>query len=220
MTIQLFGASVSPYYERVLVFLDMKGALDQVELCSVPGGFKSGAHIEHHPLGMIPFLIKEDGSSLTESQLIMLYLDSVLIGPKQLPVNIDAAIQTQAIARVFDLYYGAAVKPFGAAYFGGEVDEAAMETARGGEIQKVFGYVEKYMDGGQHAVGTDWTMADAVLIVQLYWYHRIGQTFELPALARFPKLKSYWENINRCDYALRSIGRIETSYNNFSGKPS
>jgi glutathione S-transferase len=217
MAMQLCGVSVSPYFERVFLALDMKGATKELDYPGVPGGFKSDEHFMHHPMGMVPFLIKDDGSSLTEGQIIMEYLDAVVSGPKLIPENADDAAQVAAIARVFDLYYYAAQRPFGSAYFGGTETEEDMKNAREVEIPKALAYLEKYMGEGERAVGNSWSTADAVLISQLYWYERVGDKYELPNFDAFPKLKAYWDKIKVTDVAKRSFERVGKSFDQFFG---
>lgn len=63
----------------------MKGVPDAVALSDVPGGFKSEEHLGFHPLGKIPFLLLDDGRSLSESQAIADYLDAVAGGETLAP---------------------------------------------------------------------------------------------------------------------------------------
>jgi len=214
---QLCGVSVSPYFERVYTVLDLKGATDQVDYPGIPGGFKSDEHFKYHPMGMIPFLIKEDGSSLTEGQIIAEYLDEVLEGPSLMPSEPDAAAQVRAIARVFDLYYYAAQRPIGSAYFGGDESEEDIKNAREIKIPKALKYIEKYMGDGEYAVGDGWTIADAVLISQLFWYDTIGEKYGLDGFANCPKLTVYWDRIKGTDAAKRSFNRVKKSYEQFFG---
>jgi len=217
MTMQLCGVSVSPYFERILTMLDLKGAMKQLEYPGVPGGFKSAEHLAHHPMGMVPYLIKDDGDSLTEGQIIMEYLDAVLDGPKMLPDSPDAAAQVKAICRIFDLYYYAAQRPIGSTFFGGEEDPDAIKKALEEDIPKALNYIEKYMGEASRAVGDSWSIADTVLISQFYWYDRVGAKFPLPTLADYPKLNSYWVRTKETDEAKRSFARIEKSFEEVFG---
>jgi|GEM_PF-1422071 len=219
MAMQLCGMSASPYFERVMVVLDIKGVLADVSYPGVPGGFRSEEHIAHHPKAMIPYLIKEDGSSLTEGQLITEYLDYKLDGPILVPADIDKAMQVRAICRIFDLYYYPAQRPVGAAYFGGEVTEAEIAKARDEDIPSAFRYIEKYMDGGEYAVGDSWSVADAVLITQLYWYDRAIGDKGIQGFFGCARMEAYWNNIQKTDVAKRSVERVEKAYNQIFGGP-
>lgn len=217
MALRLCGVSVSPYFERVFLALDMKGATKHVEYPGVPGGFKSDEHFKNHPLGKIPFLIKEDGTSLTESQVIMEYLDSVLDGPKLVPEDPADRADASALARIFDIYFYHAQRPFGSAYFGGPDTEEDMRKAREEEMLPVLNYIEKYIGTGDRAIGDYWTTADAVLISQLYWFDRIGEKYDMPSLTDYPKLNAYWENVKVTEMARRSFERVGKSYDQFFG---
>ncbi|NVJ96706.1 MAG: glutathione S-transferase family protein [Alphaproteobacteria bacterium] len=214
---KLCGHSVSPYCERVIIALDIKGALDQVEIDGVPGGFKSEQHFGYHPMGKIPFLIKDDGTSITEGQVIAEYLDRVLDGPDLTPHDFEAATQARLIARVLDLYYAEALKPYGRVAFGGEATEEELERAKTEDIPKAFDYLEKYLGGGKRAVGDDWTLADTALISHLYWYGALRVRFGLDDFSRWPKLDAYWNNVKDTDIVTRSFDRVKTSYDKFFG---
>ncbi|WP_286828803.1 MULTISPECIES: glutathione S-transferase family protein [Kordiimonas] len=214
---QLCGHSVSPYFERVVIALDMKGALDQIELAGVPGGFKSETHFSHHPMGKIPFLIKDDGTSLTEGQVIAEYLDRVLDGPDLTPHDFEDATRARLIARILDLYYAEAVKPYGRMAFGGEATDAEVEKAKTQDIPAAFTYLEKYLGDGSRAVGDDWTLADAALISHLYWYGALKVRFGLEGYDAWPKLNAYWETVKDTDIVLRSFDRVKHSYDEFFG---
>ncbi|NVJ70874.1 MAG: glutathione S-transferase family protein [Alphaproteobacteria bacterium] len=214
---QLCGHSVSPYFERVVIALDIKGVMDQVELAGVPGGFKSEKHFSYHPLGKIPFLIKDDGTSITEGQVIAEYLDRVLDGPDLMPHDFEQATQARLIARVMDLYFSEAVKPFGRIAFGGESTDAEVEKAKLEDIPMAFNYLEKYMGNGQRAVGDDWTIADTALIPHLYWYGALQVRFDLEGYDRWPRLFAYWNHVKDTDIVTRSFDRIKESYDEFFG---
>jgi len=213
---KLCGASASPFFERIVIMLDMKGALDQIELAPVPGGFKSDEHFQYHPMGKIPFLIKEDGTSLTESQVIAEYLDQKLEGTPMVPTDIEAATQMHAVARVMDLYYSAAVHPIGGAAFGGEISDEALDKARDQDIPAAFNYLEKYMGTDGFAVGNAWTIADAALISQFYWYEALTPRFALKNFSAHPKLNAYWDGIKNTELVLRSFDRVKKSFDEFT----
>ena len=170
-------------------------------------------------MGKIPFLIKEDGTSLTESQVIAEYLDHMLDGAPTVPADIEAAMQMNAIARIMDLYYFAAIHPIGGAAFGGEISDEALDKARDQDIPAAFNYLEKYLGTGSRAVGDDWTIADAALISQLYWYKALSGRFGLKDFSAHPKLEAYWNTIKDTDIVNRSFERVKKSYDEITANP-
>lgn len=211
----LCGEHVSPYFERVVILLDMKGAMDQLKIGGVPGGFKSEEHFKNHPMGKIPFLIRDDGSSITESQVIAEYLDRVLDGPRLTPENYDDATDARLIARVLDLYYADAIRPMGRVAFGGEASEEELAKARDEDIPKAFDYLEKYLGGGKRAIGDEWTIADAALISHLYWHGALMPRFGVDGFMGRPKLAAYWDAVKDTDIVTRSFERVKISYDKF-----
>ncbi len=217
---QLCGESVSPYFERVVIMLDIKDAMDQISIGGVPGGFKSEEHFSYHPMGKIPFLIKEDGTSLTESQIIAAYLDRVLDGPMLTPKDFDQATQMRLIARIMDIYYAEAVAPMGRVAFGGEASDEELAKAKEKDLPAAFDYLEKFLGGGKRAIGDNWTLADCALISHLYWFGALMPRFGVEGFGGRPKLTAYWENVKDTDVCLRSFDRVKKSYDTFFGSDS
>ncbi|WP_025895885.1 glutathione S-transferase family protein [Kordiimonas gwangyangensis] len=181
---KLVGESVSPYFERIYIALDIKGMTDKLEFGMPEGGFKSEAHWKAHPLGKIPYLVKDDGSTLTESQVILEYLDRVLGGTMLTPEDFDVATDARALCRIMDLYYAAAVGPMGRVAFGGTASNEELAKAREEDIPRALAYASKYLGDGKYAIGDSWSIADCALISHLYWYGALMPRFGLEALAR------------------------------------
>lgn len=214
---QLCGHSVSPYVERILIVLEMKGASDSVVLSDVPGGFKSNEHFAYHPLGKIPFLILDDERSLTESQVIVEYLDEVLDGPKVTPSEPFDAARSNQISRVLDIYYTNAIGPMGRVAFGGSATEDELATARNIDVPAALGYLETLLSDGEYAVGNSWSHADAALMTHLYWFERLMPDFGVNSFDGYPKLSAYWKHVTGTDLYKASKARADASFDKFFG---
>ncbi|WP_417449750.1 glutathione S-transferase family protein [Kordiimonas sp.] len=217
---KLIGESVSPYFERVYIGLDIKGVTDKLEYGMPDGGFKSDAHFEAHPLGKIPYLVKDDGTTLTEGQLILEYLDRTLGGRLLTPEDFDAATDARAIGRILDLYYAEAVRPMGRVAFGGTATDDEIAKAREQDIPTALAYVSKYMGGGKYAVGDDWTIADCALISHLYWYGALMPRFGLEGFGDNERLADYWARVKDDPVVTRSFARTKKAYDKFFGDKS
>jgi glutathione S-transferase len=133
------------------------------------------------------------------------------------PADAEAATQARAIGRVFDLYYYAAQRPIGSAYFGGDETDEAIANARDIEMPKAFRYIEKYIGDGKWAVGDAPTIADAALISQLYWYDRVAEKYDLPGFGDCKRLAAYWARAKETELAQRSFARVAKSFDEFFG---
>ncbi|WP_262695924.1 glutathione S-transferase family protein [Kordiimonas aquimaris] len=217
---QLCGHSVSPYVERILIVLEMKGIADAVVLSDVPGGFKSDEHFTYHPLGKIPFLLLDDGQSLTESQVIVEYLDAVLDGRKVIPTDPFAAATASQISRVLDIYYTNAIGPMGRVAFGGSATDDELAKARDIDIPAALGYLEKLINGSEYAVGDSWSHADAALMTHFYWFERLMPEFGVNGFGGYPNLSAYWNHVTGTDLYKDSKARADASFDKFfGGKP-
>jgi len=214
---KLCGHSVSPYVERILIALEMKGKADGVVLTDVVGGFKSPEHLSHHPLGKIPFLLLEDGTSLSESQSIVEYLDAVIGGDSVMPVEPMEAAKASRIIRVLDIYYTGAIGPMGKVAFGGTATDEEMADAKERALPEALKYLDFCIEGEQFAVSDSWSHADAAIMSQLYWFERLMPQFGVPGLEDYPTLSAYWENAKKTDIYQASKARADKSVAKFFG---
>lgn len=214
---KLCGHSVSPYVERVLIALEMKGTPDGVVLSDVPGGFKSEEHFSYHPLGKIPFLILDDGSSLSESQAIVEYVDAVAGGKSLVPTDPFMAAKASRVVRVLDIYYTNAIGPMGRIAFGGTATDEEVADAKGRALPEALKYLETCIEGEEFAVGDQWTYADAAFMSHFYWFERLMPQFGASDLSDYPKLTAYWDNLQKSEIYQDSKARADKSFEKFFG---
>ena len=209
---QLCGVSLSPFYERALMVVEAKGALDKVEQPGVPGGFKSDQHMAHNPLGLIPYLIKDDGSVLPECQVISEYLDRVLDGPNSMPADADGVASVQLICRLVDLYVMKSVWPMLRALVFNQRDEEAIEQAVTIDWPSAMDTVEHFMPGTKFAAGDELTIADFALIPLMFQLQTFFVHFGIGDLGDRPKLTSWWNNIKDTEVVKNSHYRMALSF--------
>lgn len=84
---KLFYSTTSPFVRKVMVALMETGQRDDVELETVAvSPLKPGDVVPaQNPLGKIPCLVLDDGSSIFDSRVICRYIDSRHTGPKLYP---------------------------------------------------------------------------------------------------------------------------------------
>lgn len=214
---KLCGHSVSPYVERILIALELKGASDAVVLSDVPDGFKSDAHFSYHPLGKIPFLLLDDGRCLTESQVIVEYLDAVLAGESLTPKDpYDAATASQII-RVLDIYYTNAIGPMGRVAFGGTATDEELANAKENTLPAALNYLNKIIGTDGFAVGNTWTHADAAAMSHFYWYDRLMPKFGVSGFDSYDRLSAYWARVSETKTYKASRARADVSFDKFFG---
>ena len=212
---KLCGHSVSPFVERVLITLDMKGVPDAVTLSDVPGGFKSDEHISFHPLGKIPFLLLDDGRSLSESQSIVEYLDATAGGDRLTPDDPFEAAKISRIVRVMDIYYSNAIGPMGRLAFGGSATDEELADAKDRALPEAMRYLDACLEGEEFAVGSSWTLADATIMSHLYWFERLMPQFGAADLTTYPKVHAYWQKAQNTEIYQASKVRADKSVEKF-----
>lgn len=209
---QLCGVSLSPFYERALMVVEAKGAMDKIEQPGVPGGFKSDQHLADNPLGLIPYLIKDDGRVLPECQVIAEYLDRVLDGPASMPADAEGAADVQLVCRIVDLYVVKSTWPMLRALVFNQRDEEAINKAVNTEWPAALDMLEHFMPSAKFAAADHLTIADFALIPLMFQLQTFFVHFGIADLGDRPKLRAWWDNIKGLDIVKDSHYRMGLSF--------
>lgn len=101
VSLQLYFSPTSPYVRKVRVVAIEKGLDGRIELVEALPWPDPTFIATQNPLGKVPALVLDDGSSLYDSPVICEYLDALGEGPRLLPTDGSArwqALRTQALA--------------------------------------------------------------------------------------------------------------------------
>ncbi len=206
---QLFGVNLSPFYERVVIGLELKEASDQVEFGGLPHAFGTPELMAASPTGKIPYFVKDDGDVLIEGQVILEYIDSVFDGVSLVPVDADAAANAKLLARIYDMYIIPAIGPMLLALIFQRRDDAAIENALKEALPKALDLLNTCMTKvGTRAVGDDWTVADAALIPMVFQLDTLVSQFGYAGFGDRPNLTRWWNSVKDTDTAQNSHGRM------------
>ncbi len=192
---KLYGSHLSMFAARVAMMLEIKGHLDAVPLENVPGGLHSDEHYALTKTGKIPFLVKDNGDVLIESQVIAEYLDNVLDGPDMCGHSADERAQISLICRLVDMYFMPALGPLLMAIIWQRPNEKAIENSVNKAIPEALDYLEHYLGGDGYAVGDNWTLADCAIIGTLYSFLNLMSDFGVGDFGDRPKLKAWWHTV-------------------------
>ncbi len=162
----------SPYARKIRIAADILGLTDRIEVAGVDLSNPADSIRVQNPLGKIPALVLEDGSSLYDSRVIAEYLDHLAGGDKLFPPDPArrfAALRLQALGdgicdAALLIRYESASRPEGLRYEAfvelqqGKIDRAlkALEAAPPvgpvdiGHIAlaTALGYLDLRFDGG------------------------------------------------------------------------
>ena len=147
---ELYLNATSPYARLVRIVLLEKGLADTVTLKWCDPWADDAELLKANPAGRIPALVTEEGTTLSESMLIAVYLDSVSPTPPMLPAasrgdvlhlaglgqNLMDAAFTTVIARK---------------HYGNEIDESELGQRRSRAIQRLLKQLNNELGEKQQA---------------------------------------------------------------------
>ncbi|GHF24022.1 glutathione S-transferase [Kordiimonas sediminis] len=210
---KLYGSSVSPFYERCLIALEMKNALDAVQYPGFPpGGMKSDAHFKGHPYGKIPYLELDDDTCLIEGQVIMEYLDGVVGGPTLTPADPYDRARASLIGRIVDTYiFPHQGKLSGNVIFGYQDPEGEQNAIEKG-IPDAIKALERYIGDGPNVIGDSWSTGDAALIPYMFHAQLAKDAFGFDVLADHKVLAAWWGNVQDTAIVQNCMARMQKSF--------
>mgnify|MGYP002350917818 CR=1 FL=1 len=157
----LSGFSASNYYNKVKLALLEKGVAFDEEIAWIGETDKACS-----PLGKVPYL-KTDAGALSESTVILEYLEDAYPQVPLLPAAPFAAAKVRELVRYLELHLELVARNlYPEAFFGGKVSDAAKEKT-GQQLTKnvaAFNQLTKY---APFIAGDQFTLADCAAAVHL-----------------------------------------------------
>jgi glutathione S-transferase len=98
---KLLHSTTSPYVRKVRIVAIEKGLADRIELVAANPWPDPAAVVAFNPLGKVPVLLLDDGTSLYDSPVICEYLDSLIAENRLIPRHGSArwaVLRRQALA--------------------------------------------------------------------------------------------------------------------------
>ncbi|WP_417465259.1 glutathione S-transferase family protein [Kordiimonas sp.] len=208
---KLTGISLSPYFERALITLDVKGALERVELSLPPGSFGSPELRAANPTGKIPYLTLDDGTFIPEGQIIVEYFNDIFEGPSLMPADALDAARAKLLCRTIDLYVGPQTSVLARTITRRIRDEEAIKAALEEGLPLGLNLVESHITGENYAVGDVFSIGDAALIPHMFHFLVFLKEFDVDVFTSRPKLAAWWEKQKESDTVKRSHARMAAS---------
>ena len=161
---RLYGFALSNYYNLVNLTLLEKGLpFEEVPVFPPP----KPEFLQKSPMGKIPCLEIETGRYLSESQVILDYLEETHPEPALYPEDPYARAKVRELMRVMELYLELpARRLYAQAFFGGTVSDETREQVRA-QIEKAgaaFGQMARF-EG--HLAGGELSLADLAAVIHL-----------------------------------------------------
>ncbi|MGO1690970.1 MAG: glutathione S-transferase family protein [Halomonas sp.] len=133
---ELYLNATSPYARLVRIVLMEKGLTDAVTLKWCDPWADDAELLKANPAGRIPALVTEEGTRLSESMLIAVYLDSVSPNQPMLPaVNLGEVLHLAGLGQ--NLMDAAFTTVIARKHYGNEVDDSVLGQRRSRAIQRL-----------------------------------------------------------------------------------
>ncbi len=156
MTIKLYGMPLSNYYNMVKTVLLEKG-MDFEEVLILPN--QEADFLEKSPMGKVPAMETEQGF-LTETGVMIDYLDALGQGPSFYPSDPFAKAKVQELIRYIELYIELPARRFyGEVFFGRPPVEGLKEQVRP-QLEKGFASFNRLAKFSPYLCGEEITYAD------------------------------------------------------------
>ncbi|MBT3929529.1 MAG: maleylacetoacetate isomerase [Rhodospirillaceae bacterium] len=171
---KLFGYWRSLAAFRVRIALNLKGqAFEVVSTDLIKGEQFDPEYLKINPQGVVPALVTDDGTTLTQSMAILEYLDEVYPEPALLPADAAARARVRALCMILVADMHPLVVPRIRKYVTQDLGHSEEELGAwiGNWTTKGLEAIEKHLaeDGhsGTYCEGDQVTMADLCLVPQI-----------------------------------------------------
>ena len=147
---ELYLNATSPYARLVRIVLMEKGLADAVTLKWCDPWADDAELLKANPAGRIPALITEEGTTLSESMLIAVYLDSVSPNKPMLPAaSLGAVLHLAGLGQ--NLMDAAFTTVIARKHYGNEIDESELGQRRSRAIQRLLKQLNSELGEKQQA---------------------------------------------------------------------
>lgn len=154
--IRLYGFPISNYYNMVKMALLEKG-MEFEEVAVRPN--QESEYLAHSPMGKVPCIETEQGF-LTETEVILDYVDSLGLGPSFYPADAFERAKVREIMRYLELYIELpARRLYGDVFFGRPASDTEKDSVRK-DLVKGFAALARLAKYSPYVAGEDLTYAD------------------------------------------------------------
>lgn len=200
---KLYSLPLSPYAARVRAAIYAKDL--PVEIVAPPDDWQGSASYRAlNPLGKIPVLVLDDGTTLPESGVIVEYLEDAHPQPSLRPRSPEALARVRVITQVAELYVMNVMGPLFLLFDAKEKDAAAID-AQVARLDDGLGKLDAMLEPKSYAHPGQLTTADVWLTpVRFSLDGLMGFSGRTGLLDRHPRVAGY-RDVARGD---ATLGRV------------
>ena len=187
----LYTMSASPNGKRVAIFMKEKGIdIPTTEIDLRAGENLTDEYRRKNPFGRVPVLELDDGTFLSESQAICLYLEGLYLAPNLFGESADERAKIEMWARRVDLNFLMPVAQ-GFRNLTGYYKDRETCVKECGEVSTLAArdtavLLDAHLANNQFLLGDRYAIPDMTLAIVMGFAKNVGQDFfDLPNLSRF-----------------------------------
>ncbi|MGD1039097.1 MAG: glutathione S-transferase family protein [Roseiarcus sp.] len=206
---KLYSECSSPYSAPVRVAIYAKGL--EIDIEPPPGGLLSAKFHAINPVGTIPCLVLEDGTSLPESAAIMEYLEDKFPKPPLLPAEPESRARVRLLQRIGEIQIMTSLVELARQADPASRDQsAAMLLTR---LIRGLSSLQTCLGDQIYAHGSKLTIADCELAPALFMLTKVAATFGKPALLQaYPLIGRYLRRISRNPPVRQVLGEMAPTW--------
>ena len=187
----LYTMSASPNGKRVAIFMKEKG----IDILTTEIDLRAGENLtdeyrRKNPFGRVPVLELDDGTFLSESQAICLYLEGLYLAPNLFGESAEERAKIEMWARRVDLNFLMPVAQ-GFRNLTGYYKDRETCVKEWGEVSALAArdtavLLDAHLANNQFLLGDRYAIPDMTLAIVMGFAKNVGQDFfDLPNLSRF-----------------------------------
>jgi glutathione S-transferase len=210
---KLYNLQNSPFATRVRAFIRHKN-LD-VEICDPPQALRTAEFAEAFALAKLPVLALGDGDYLSESTVIMDYLEDLHPSQPLVPTEALARAQNRMLERCADTHLGPGLFPLFSELMAPSTDPSVIEQkfeALSKELGKLQNLLAALPDYNRRSLQT----GDICLATTVYYVGAMADHFGRgDLLANYPGISSWWDWVNGFPAVIESLEEMAAAHNAF-----
>jgi glutathione S-transferase len=197
--LKLCGFTASNYHNKVKLAL-LEKSIPFEEVITWPS--KDADHLSRSPMGKLPF-IEVDGETITESQVIIDYLEDAYPATPLYPGNPLQRAHVRELIQYMELYLEwAARRLYLEAFFGGKVSEDTKAEVKS-QLKRGVNAFAKRVKFAPFIAGSEFTYADCAALTHLPTVSQAAKAiYGDDPLADIPGLKEYTAMLRQRPHAI------------------
>ncbi len=185
---KLLGTTTSPFVRKVRIALEEK-RIPYEFMVARPSDPSSGIS-KINPLGKIPVLVRDDGTAVYDSPVIIEYVDGLSASTRLIPPAFAARIEVRRWEALGDGVLDAAI---GTSHMQGQAPEWHLKQK--GKIEAGLATMERDLGSQQFCFGGGFSLADIACGVALFYLDRAVPNLEWRGA--FPSLRLHAERLGQ-----------------------